>query len=103
EDFICIHEVGNLQRRFLNLDACSAQQLNGAPARNSGEECTVQRRGLDHAVFDHKQVGGAGLCHVAQHVKHEGVVKAARLRLHHAACVVGVKAPSLGIGRHGFH
>src|SRR5262249_7797507 len=31
EDFICIHEVGNLQRRFLNLDACSAQQLNGAP------------------------------------------------------------------------
>ena len=78
EDLVCVHEVGNLQRRFLDRNACSAQQLERAPARDAGQECTVQRRGLDHAVLDHEQVRGARLCHVAEQVEHEGVVEAAR-------------------------
>src|SRR3984885_5076701 len=100
ENLICFFKVLISESFLDHVHAILAQQPNYSLTGNASQEGSVRNRREHDTILRHEDIRGRKFGDVAEHIAHNRIVEATRVRFKKRARIIGVETAGLGIDRH---
>src|SRR5271163_4133379 len=100
ENLICFLEILVGESLFDDIYAILAQQSDDSLTGNASQKGSIGNRREHDPILRHEDIRGGEFGDIAEHIAHNGIVEAARLRFKKRPRIVWVKAAGFGIDRH---